>query len=509
MELDFRLSSSAPPGKDLANQLAAGQHGAVMSHRCGIWIGLTVLALSRAHAAPLAMEDCRLSSPWLPAVAAQCATLTVAENPAEPEGRQIDLFVARVPSLNATPRPDPLVLISGGPGQAASDLYLGVRGAFAQVRRDRDIVIVDQRGTGRSNPLTCDVAYDSVEVSDPTVLPRLMAQCLADMQSDPRFFTTSVAVQDLDRVRDALELDTWNIYGVSYGTRVALHYLRRFPDRARAVVLDGVIPPELALGPNIATNAQNALELVFARCAEQPGCSDRFPDLGARLENLSGRLEGRTISVRLPDPRTGAPVERALSQLHVKSVIRLMSYSPQTVALLPLLITEAYAGNYSPVTAQAYMMIEQLEAVLSVPMHNSVVCTEDVPFYPAQPVDLSGTYLGTSVVDALTAVCSIWPRGLIDDDLKTALVSDRPILLLSGEADPITPPDYGFEVLSNLSNARHLIGPGQGHAQIGVGCVPRLVRSFLDDPVPANLDAECLDLEGSSPFFLDFNGPAP
>ncbi len=256
------------------------------THR-GIWLSLILLAVPEAY--PLETEACRLSSPWLPSVSAQCGTVSVPENPSEPQGRHIDLFVARIPSLNAAPLPDPLVLISGGPGQGTSDMYLGIRGAFDHVRRDRDIIILDQRGTGRSNSLECDLDDNGIETADPEVLPELMARCLMDLDGDPRFYTTSVAVTDLERVREALELDTWNLYGVSYGTRVALHYLRRFPQRARAVILDGVVPPEVALGPGIAANAQQAIELAFARCAQEPDCSARFPELGARLAALTER----------------------------------------------------------------------------------------------------------------------------------------------------------------------------------------------------------------------------
>lgn len=480
-----------------------------MNARHGIWLLLMAFVAPEVGAAPLPTGDCRLSAPWLPAVSALCATLSVAENPAEPDGRRVALFVARVPSLNAAPLPDPLVLIAGGPGQAASDLYLGIRGAFEHVRRDRDIIILDQRGTGRSNSLTCDLDEGGIETADPAALPGLMSRCLGDLQGDPRFYTTSVAVSDLERVREALELDTWNIYGVSYGTRVALHYLRRFPERARTVILDGVVPPEVALGPAIAVNAQRALDLALERCGAAPECEAQFPALRFRLRGVSTRLAAQSIGVQLPDPNTGATVQRAFSLLHLKSVIRLMSYSPQTVSLLPLLISEAYAGNYTPLAAQAHMLIEELEAGLSVPMHNSVVCTEDAPFFPAQPPDLSETYLGTSIMDALVAVCSVWPRGAMDEDFKTPVRSDRPVLLLSGEADPITPPDYGLQVLSSLSNARHLIGPGQGHGLVGVGCVPQLLRRFLEVPVPGELDAGCLQQERGSPFFLDFNGPSP
>ena len=480
-----------------------------METRRGIWLSLTLLAAPEAYSAPLETEACRLSSPWLPSVSAQCGTVSVPEDPSEPQGRHIDLFVARIPSLNAAPLPDPLVLIPGGPGQGAADMYLGIRGAFDHVRRDRDLIILDQRGTGRSNSLECDLDDNGIETADPEVLPELMTRCLMELDGDPRFYTTSVAITDLERVREALELETWNLYGVSYGTRVALHYLRRFPERTRAVILDGVVPPEVALGPGIAANAQQAIELAFSRCAQEPECSARFPNLGTRLATLTERLGEEAVTVRLPDPHTGAQVERSFSLLHLKSVLRLMSYTPQTVALLPLLITEAHSGNYVPFTAQAHMMIEAIEAALSVPMHNSVVCTEDVPFFPQDRGDQSETYLGSSIVDALVAVCSVWPRGVADEDLKEPLRSDRPVLLLSGEADPITPPEYASQVLSNLLNARHLVGPGQGHGQVGVGCVPRLLRAFLDDPVPANLDADCFQQEYSSPFFLDFNGPAP
>jgi len=474
-----------------------------------IWILLAALFLARAEAQPLQTEDCRLTSPWLPTISAQCATVAVPENPAEPQGREIDLFVARVPSLNAAPQPDPLVLISGGPGQAASDLYLGLRGAFEPIRRDRDIIIVDQRGTGRSNTLSCVIDDARLETEDPAALPALMEACLAELEGDPRFYTTSVAILDLEQVRAALELETWNIYGVSYGTRVAQHYVRRFPDRARAVILDGVVPPELALGPAIAPNAQDALEIAFASCGAQTECDERFPDLASRLLTLIDRLDEGSITVELPDPRSAELVDQTLSLMHLKSAIRLMSYAPQTVALLPLLITEAYGGNYGPLTAQSYMMLEELEHSLSLPMHNSVACTEDVPFFERESEVLTDTYLGASIVDALTAVCSVWPRGVLDEDMKAPLESDRPILILSGESDPVTPPEYGFTVLSGLNNARHLVGPGQGHSQVGVGCVPRLLRSFLENPEPADLDAECLQLARPNPFFLDFNGPAP
>jgi pimeloyl-ACP methyl ester carboxylesterase len=473
------------------------------------WLTLAALAWAATDAFGLELEACRLSSPWLPAVTAECGELEVPEDPADSAGRNLRLFVARIPSHNAAPRPDPLVLIAGGPGQAATDFYLTVRGAFEHVRRDRDLIVLDQRGTGRSAPLECAIAAEALETAAPESLPGLMTRCLEDLDADPRFYTTSVAVQDLERVRAALGIEAWNLYGISYGTRVAQHFIRRFPQRVRAVILDGVVPSDLAMGPAIAANAQRALELLLSRCSQEAACAERFPGLADRLGGLSRRLSAGPITIDLADPLTGEVGRRTFSALHLKSVIRLMSYAPQTVALLPLLITEAHEGNFAPLTAQAYMMIAALERSLSLPMHNSVVCTEDVPFFSASPRGTEATYLGRSIVEALEAVCSVWPPGVRDPDLKAPLESDRPVLLLSGEADPVTPPAYGFRVIAHLGSARHIVGPGQGHGLAGVGCVPRLLRDFLSAADPAGVAAACVRQEQPSPFFLDFTGPAP
>ena len=476
-----------------------------------IGAGLLWLAVPHSAISALATEDCRLSSPWLATVSALCAILTVPEDPANPDGRQIDLFIARLPSLSGATQPDPVVLISGGPGQATMDLYLGLRGAFEPLRRDRDIILLDQRGTGRSSRLDCPSAdAEDLETADSDELLELVADCVASLNGDPRFYTTSVAVSDLERLRLALEVPEWNIYGISYGTRVAQHYLRRYPEHTRALILDGIAPAELALGPAIAINAQAALEQMLSRCASETLCSEQFPNLAQQLAVVSAQLAEGSLTVAMADPRTGEVGNRTLSHRYLQAVIRLMSYASPTTALLPLLLSEAHDGNYAPLTAQAYMMIGQLEESISFPMHNSVVCTEDVPFYEATDLDvLAETYLGTTIVDALRTVCSVWPPGVRDDDLNAPLESTLPVLLLSGEADPVTPPAYGDQLLENLPNARHLVGPGQGHGLAPVGCVPTLMRQFVQDLAPLELDAECLERERPTPFFLDFNGPSP
>jgi pimeloyl-ACP methyl ester carboxylesterase len=473
---------------------------------------LLTVACFAFDAAPAALEEtpCRLTTGSLPAVFAQCATLEVPLDPTAPDGPTIALAVARIPALTATPKPDPLLLINGGPGGSGIDLYIQSRAAFEPTRRDRDIILIDQRGTGRSRAgLECTLPEDlDLDTAGRELLEAVANRCLAELSADPRFFTTSVAVGDLERLRVALGVAQWNLYGVSYGTRVAQHYLRRYPERVRAVVLDGVVPAELVLGLDTAGNAQAALERIFARCAQDSACSARFGELAASFADLRERFAVGAVAVELGDATSGIET-RALAEPELQAVVRLMSYSAPTIALLPLVIDEAAKGNYAPLAAHADIVIESLAESLSFPMHNAVACTEDRPFFTAQGlVPAPSAYLGASIVDALVGICSTWPVGVRDDDLALPIESDRPVLLLSGELDPATPPEYAERVIgTGLSNARHLVAPGQGHGIAQVGCVPRLIGEFLATPIPSVLAAECLEDDVPTPFFLGFHGP--
>jgi len=466
---------------------------------------------TRAEPGGLEETRCRLDAPRLPAVLAFCAELVVPEDRTRPGGPELSLFVARVPALAAVPKPDPLVLIAGGPGQSAVDLYLQMRRAFEPVRIERDIVLLDQRGTGRSADgfecsLTEGAAFDTTAVAE---LYYAIDGCLAELERDPRFFSTEPAVDDLDALRAALGVERWNVYGISYGTRVAQRYAARFPERVRTMVLDGVVPASLPLGPAIARDAQAALDGIFARCAAEPGCAARYPDLPELFEGLRLRLASGPVSIEIANPTTGRLETRLFSSSDLAGVVRLMSYSSPTASLLPLAIDDAYHGDYTLLAAQVDILTSDLAAAISLPMHNSVVCTEDVPFYPTAGVH-EDAYLGTSVVDALETICEVWPATPADADVKRPLEFDGPVLLLSGELDPVTPPRYAAEVVAaGLRNAKHIVVEGQGHGMAGVGCAPRLIARFIEAASVDAVDARCLLAEPPMPFFLSATGPAP
>ena len=466
----------------------------------------------------LPLEDCRISAgPGFPGIEARCADFERPLDPADPDGETITVFVAIVSALSLEPQRDPFVPIAGGPGQATSEFYAAYANAFESIRQERDIVLVDQRGTGRSTRLDCEMDEEVVEgqvsIEESAEGAR---RCLESLPADPRFFTTSVAVEDLEAVRAALAYPQFNVYGISYGTRVAQHYLRRFPDSTRTVILDGVVPPQVALGPAIALEAQRALDAIFARCERNPGCNERFPEVGLTFARLTEALIEQPVSVELADPLTGQAQVLSFGHNELAGALRLLSYHPNTVALIPLLVHEAAAGNLEPLASQYLMVSESLSEALSIGMHNAVVCTEDAPFFDGERVEreaLEATYIGPVQLDALEAMCAVWPAGVMDGGLRTPVATDKPVLLLSGDADPITPPRFAELAAVEMRNRVLLVGTDQGHGQAARTCIPEIMADFID---AASVDAideadrECVATrQFAMPFFLDYTGPAP
>ncbi|MGD0501406.1 MAG: alpha/beta hydrolase [Steroidobacteraceae bacterium] len=466
------------------------------------------------EAATLPLHECRLEHPLqLSSVAARCGVLAVPEDPANAAGRKIELFVAVVPALNRRASAAPLFLLAGGPGQAAADLYASYAGAFARANRNHDIVLVDQRGTGRSEPLVCSYPDDWGDSEEwMPELRRATAGCLAKYGNRVRFYTTSVAVRDLDLARIALGYSAIDLYGSSYGTRVAELYMRRHPRETHAVVLDGVTYPEQAIGPDTPIDGERALDLIVTRCASAPECSAAYPGLAAELGELRRRFGREKLPLVIADPTSGEPLPLAFNRGVFSASLRFLSYSATEASLLPTLIHQAAIGRAAPLAAETFMMARQIRDQLASGMQNSVVCSEDVPFFhlsDAARQRIGQTYQGTDQLDALAEICKIWPQGPVDADLHAPLQSAVPTLLLSGEADPVTPPADADRLARGLAHYRHLIVRGEGHGQLVTGCMPKLMADFLDTPEPDKLDASCLDRHHPAPFFVTLTGPAP
>jgi pimeloyl-ACP methyl ester carboxylesterase len=459
----------------------------------------------------VAFAACSLESPFRgDSLAAQCARFEVPEDHASPDGRRIALNIAWLPpEQEADAAPDPVFFLAGGPGQAAVETYPTLDPAFAEVRKHRGIVLVDQRGTGGSNALDCQ-RDDAIEDSSPDTAAVQAAACAKTLSShaDPRHYTTTDAVADLEAVRVAIGAPRVNLVGVSYGTRVAQQYAMRHPDRTRSIVLDSVVPNTLGLGNIFARNLDDALAQQFALCTKSPACKGRLGDPRAELDALLAKLRAAPVPVQYRDATSGEMQEGMLEADTVAGLVRMYAYMPAAGALLPKLIHEANQGRYDNLMALARLMSGDLEDSMAMGMQLSVVCSEDRDSMVARAED-AGTVLGNGIVDVMAAACTVWPAGDMPADFHQPLATDVPALLLSGEFDPVTPPRYGEEVAKSLPNGRHLVLRGQGHNVIGAGCMPKLFTQFIEKADAKGLDAECLDHLAYVPPFTSFNGWEP
>jgi len=463
----------------------------------------------------LTLKACELGQPNSGrTTAAWCAPFEVPENRDDPHSRHITLRLAVVRAEAEVAAKDMLVFLAGGPGQAATESAPSAVAALDPLLSHRNLLLLDQRGTGGSNPLSCKdetkPATPEDDLNDPTKIKDEIARCLAQVEkkADPRYYTTTIAAQDLEDVRKALGSPSFDLVGVSYGTRMAQQYAMRYPDAVRSIVLDGVVPNQLVLGEDFARNLDDALKAQFARCTADPACHKRFGDPYQTLYQLRDALRANPHAVSFRDPQSYQTVQRKLSEFSLASVVRMFAYTPQTAALLPLSIDAAAHGDVGPLLGQAKLLSGDLADTMNGGMQSSVICSEDADLLTPRPQD-ANTILGTRMIDALTAVCSVWPHGTRPKDFHDPLKTAKPVLLLSGQYDPVTPPRYGDEVLKDLSDARHLVARGQGHNVIGAGCMPKLVKRFVEDLQPKQLDASCLDRLQPTPMFIDFNGATP
>ncbi|HEY9076122.1 MAG TPA: alpha/beta hydrolase [Anaerolineaceae bacterium] len=469
--------------------------------------GMTPQAGKGGNSAPsLALQDCEIiSQGFVKATRARCGTLTVPENRANPAGRKIGLNIAVVPAVSRSPKPDPVFLLAGGPGQAAVELVSSWMVMLERIHQERDLVLVDQRGTGKSNPLECKLPKDDYDISEEQAA-RMIIECSTKFEADLTQYVTPIAMQDLDEVRAALGYEQINLYGVSYGTRAALTYLRMFPQRVRTITLDAVVSPDDVIFLNTPKDAQRALDLLFARCKADAACQAAFPNLQIEYARLIDRLRGKTERVKMAHPLTGKPIEFNLTSSALTNAVFSLLYTPETASLLPLTIHQAASGDFAPLFTQSGAM----DAGLYTGMFYAVICSEDAPHLDAvQASGIAAWTLFSDTTPQVRRICEAFPKATLPADFRAPLKSDVPALLLSGEADPITPPVYAAEVAKQLTNSLHVIAPYQGHGITSAGCVGRLVTDFIKNGSKDGLDAACVKKLQPVPFFISLTGSMP
>ncbi len=443
--------------------------------------------------------------------AVRCHEITVPLDHDAPDGETITLFAAVLSAREAGGPPDPLFLLAGGPGQAASTFGALVNQSFDRVRRRRDIVLLDQRGTGRSNRLPCDMGDNVFQAFDAALIEDTLRTCADEAGLDVRYFQTEDAARDLDRVRSVLGYDQINLWGASYGTRMALHYMKRFPDQVRTAVLDGITSPTQPLFTAASGYAQDALDSLLTDCAADPACGEAFPSLDEDVTALLGSFadEARPIEIVGVDGVTRQTV--FLSGDILAEAIRGALYTPQRAALLPYALTRAARyDDFAPLGAMLYDSLAFSLETMATGLTYAVLCTEDIAATSLAEAQEAGadSFHGDLYYRIFSAGCGGWPSRPAPADYAKPVRADMPVLALSGALDPITPPKSAEEALQYLPNATHLIAPGAGHNVTPVACTSKLIARFVDDP-SAELDASCLDETRRPPFTISSAGPRP
>jgi len=397
-----------------------------------------------AEAAPFrhGLKTCRVQGVEYEAY---CGKVSRPFDPNRSQGLQIDVEFVVVPALARNRLPDPVFFFAGGPGQSAINLAGPVSRMFSRLGYRRDMVFIDQRGTGRTAPLRCPDESPSRPLSETASTEGMIArllECRAQLQKLPhgdlRQYTTLLAAKDIEAVRVALEADSINLIGGSYGTRVALEYMRQRPQAVRRAIIDGVAPPDMALPASFSGDNQAALDAALAACDAEPRCRARYPALRADWATLLASLP-KVVAVT--HPVTGVAERVNFSRDTVLSLARAPLYLPVMASALPMAISEAAHGRFEPLVGLSSAAAGDRRGSLFEGMHFSVVCAEDWPRM-AQAKEAAGADFGDTFAQIYGKVCADWPRGTVPKEFYDIPLAGSATLLLSGGADPVTPPRH-------------------------------------------------------------------
>ena len=467
----------------------------------GCALGISLIASGGEAAGRLELTPCAKDKHEGFPADARCGIYEVWENRDAKKGRKIPLQVVVLPARGANPLPDPVIYFAGGPGDSSvqEGVYVGLE--LYKLRDRRDILLVDLRGTGKSGGLFCTELKGAVGVQgflDDFLPTERIHACRDRLKKsvDLSWYTSDAAIDDVEEVRVALGYGPANIMGGSYGTRSALVYLRRHPKSVRTATLLGVVAPDERYPLELARSTQTALDGLITECEGDPACGKAFPKLREEAAAVLRQITAEPVRVQLTDPKTGAPVELRLGRTGVAQTIRYMLYSPAGAALVPLQIHRAAQGDWKPLarSAQLYggIMISTSDG-----FYQSVTCSEDVAFIREEQIApaVAGTFLGDFRVRKQMAACEGWPTRNLGPEIQQPVVSDVPVLAISGERDPATPASAGEKVVRTLKRGRHLLIADAAHSTRGMEgteCLTDLMVGFIETGSAEKLDTSCI-----------------
>jgi pimeloyl-ACP methyl ester carboxylesterase len=437
----------------------------------------------------------------------KCGKLLVPENYSKPDGEQISINFVVLPAIDNSDNKTPLMFLAGGPGQAAAELASGLRHVFREVRKTRDLILVDQRGTGLSHPLQCE---EAAEQNVYTVTPEEFSaqeikDCIANFTGDLSQYNSENAIRDFDAVRAVLGHQQLNIYGGSYGTRAGLVYMRMFPDSLRSVVLDSVGPIEVPIGL-FGQSSARSFNLLLENCQQEVSCQQAYPELEQEFHSLVTRLAKAPAEVNIAHPRLGTQTKFVISEGKLLGTLRTQLYSVATRSIVPLVIHQAYLGNYMPLAG----LVAQSESGQGIYLGLlfNIACNEDFPRISAEDFaqDANNNFGGGDSHFGFKMVCPIWPQYRPSEAFYQPVTANIPTLILSGNLDPVTPPSNGEYSAKSLPNNHHIVIENAAHTVAMSTCASDIINEFLTTLEPKSLDESCLEEVPSESFMTNLNG---
>ncbi len=477
-------------------------------------VALPSFAAEAAHPSRSRLAPCKVPGKEGKRVDALCGTYEVWENREAKAGRKIGLKVVVLPARASDPLPDPVLDLAGGPGEAdtLSAGYL----AGSPLLQERDLVFIDQRGSGEPDRLECRLAGDDLQSRLGETYPLdAVRRCRDELgkKYDLTLYTVAAAVDDFDEIVRWLGYTKVNLFGSSYGTRAAQVYLQRHPESVRSAVLWDVVPMDEPVALSHAAGAQRSLDLVLGACADDADCRAKFPDARKDFQAVMDRLSQGPVEVEVAHPETGKATRVRLSREVVAEGIRLVLYSSEAAVALPLLFHQAAAGDWKPLGQTVVRTRAGIDKMLTWGLFFSVTCSEDIPFIDPAEVQgrTAGSFYGDYRVRRQTAACALWPHARIGPEQREAIRSDVPVLLINGERDPVTPPEFGRRASRFLTHSLHLVEPWASHED-APPCVIAITNDFIRRGTTQGLDtASCLAQVKPKPFLFELpqDGIAP